>query len=219
MIVTAVERRRNRPNQVDVYVDGELAFSVDRAAAAQRALRPGRPIDQPEIDALVAAEARRAAMQTAVAALARRPRSERELRQRLTRRKCEPGVADETIERLRSMKLIDDAAFARSFAETRDRTSPRGRRLIAGELRSQGVHAELAVEAAASVSEADAAYRAALPRMRSLSRLEFAAFRDRLAGHLQRRGFGWDVIRSTVRRCWDEARGDAAPADALDLIE
>jgi hypothetical protein len=55
--------------------------------------------------------------------------------------------------------------------------------------------------------------------MRSLSRLEFAAFRDRLAGHLQRRGFGWDVIRATVRRCWDEARGEPAPADALDLIE
>jgi regulatory protein len=88
MIVTAVERRRGRPNQVDVYVDGELAFSVDRAAAAQRSLRPGQPIEQPEVDALVAAEARRSAMQTAVAALARRPRSERELRQRLARRKC-----------------------------------------------------------------------------------------------------------------------------------
>lgn len=214
MIITSIERTRGRRSRIDVYVDGELAFDLARDTASKRELRPGRPIDRVEIEALVAADARRSALDTAAAMLARRPRSEREVRRRLAQRKCEPALIDETVERLRDMKLIDDAEFARAWAESRDRSSPRGRRLIAGELRAYGVTAAVAGEAAATVSEADAAYRVAAKRMRSLTGADYRAFRDRLGSHLQRRGFAWDVVRGTVERCWSES-GGGAPADDL----
>ncbi len=213
MIITAINPKPHRRNRVDVYVDGELAFDLARDTVSKRELRPGRPIDRAEIDAIVAADARRSALDTAAAMLAHRPRSEREIRRRLAQRKCDPVLIDETVERLRGMKLIDDAEFARAWAESRDRSSPRGRRLIAGELRAYGVTAAVADEAAATVSEADAAYRVAAKRMRSLTGADYRAFRDRLGSHLQRRGFAWDVVRSTVERCWSESGG--APADDL----
>lgn len=221
MIVTAVERMPKRPGRVQVYVDGVVAFDVPRATADKRELRPARPIDADAIATIVAAEARRQAMDAAVGLLARRPRSERELRRRLAMRRVAPELADETIERLRALKLIDDAAFARSWTETRDRSSPRGRHMIVAELRGHGVEASLARDVTAAVDESDGAYRLASKRAARLADADYATFASRVGGLLQRRGFGWEVTRTTVARCWREFGGaETAAEDAADgLIE
>ncbi len=217
MIVTAVERTRGRRSRVDIYVDGALLFDVARDTAADLGLRQGRTIDAAEADAIVVADQRRQALATAAAMLARRPRSEREIQQRLAQRRFAAELIDATVSRLRASKLIDDAEFARVWTESRDRSSPRGQRLIVQELRGYGVEANTAQTAAAAVSDADAAYRVATKRVRALTGLEYRAFRDRLGSFLQRRGFGWDVARETVERCWRElGGGPAAEEIALD---
>jgi regulatory protein len=215
VIITAINRNPKRRGRVDVYVDGERAFDIARDAAASRELRPGRPIDRSEIEALVAADARKQALDSAVAMLARRPRSEREIRRRLAKRKFAPALIDTTIEALRRHGFIDDAKFAASWTESRERSSPRGRRLVVQELRTLGVAAPLAHAAAAAVEEPEGAYRIASRRAASLATLDYASFRNRLAGFLQRRGFGWDVTRATVERCWRELGGNAADTDDL----
>ncbi len=213
MIITAVERTRGRRSRVDIYVDGALFFDVARDTASERQLRPGRPIDVAEADAIVAADQRRQALATAAAMLARRPRSEREIRQRLAQRRFAPELIEATIARLRASKLIDDAAFARAWTESRDRSSPRGQRLLVQELRGYGVETTTAQAAAAEISDADAAYRVATKRARALTGLEYRTFRDKLGPFLQRRGFGWDVARQTVDRCWRESGGDSEAGD------
>ena len=215
MIITAVESTRKRRGRVDVYVDGVVAFDVARATAAARRLRPGVAIDGAEIETIVAADRRRAALETAAAMLARRPHSEREVRRRLAQRKFETPLIDETVTRLRELRLLDDAEFARAWTESRDRSSPRGRRLIVQELRAAGVAAPTAVEAAAAVSDEDAAYRVAEKKARALTSCDYRAFRDKLGSHLQRRGFGWETARSTVERCWRELGGDAGLDEAF----
>jgi regulatory protein len=213
MLITAVVRKPHRAGRVDVYVEGEMVFDVPRDTARKAALRPGRAIERAEIDAMVAAELRRQALEAAVGLLARRPRSEREVRRRLAQRKFAASLVDETVDRLRELKLIDDAAFARFWAEARDRTSPRGRRLVRQELRTQGVAAEVATDATAELSDAEAAYRLASRRMRTLESLDYQAFRARLAALLQRRGFGWETARTTIERCWREAERDTPEDD------
>ena len=204
MIITAVEPAPKRRGRVAVFVDGVAAFDVARSTAASRGLRPGAAIDDAEIAAIVAADRRRAALETAVAMLARRPRSEREVRRRLATRKFDAALVDETVARLRELKLLDDAEFARAWTESRDRSSPRGRRLIVQELRAAGVTAPTAVDAASAVSEDEAAYRVAEKKARALTSCDYRAFRDKLGAHLQRRGFGWETARATVDRCWRE---------------
>jgi regulatory protein len=214
MIVTAVERLRKRRGRVEVYLDGVAAFEIAAATAEKSGLRPGRQVDQAGIEAIVASEQRRRAMETAAAMLARRPRSEREVRRRLAQRKFEPALIDETVTRLCDARLLDDAEFARTWTESRDRISPRGQRLIERELRAAGVDGAIAAEAVEVVSDEDAAYRLASRRVRSLSSLEYDAFRSRMASFLQRRGFGWETVRLTVERCWRESGGESS--DDLD---
>lgn len=219
MIVTAVVRKSNRPGRVDVYVDGEVAFDLSRAAARDVDLRPGRAIDRAEIDTIIAAEQKRHAFEAAVALLARRPRSEREVRRRLAQRKISQPLIDETLARLRTLKLIDDAAFAQFWAETRDRSSPRGKKLVTQELRTNGIELGVAVAATADLSDEDAAYRLASQRVRSMASLDYQTFRNRLGSLLQRRGFGWETARATVERCWRESGGGIVEDDLALGIE
>jgi len=212
MMITSVERNPKARGRAGVHVDGAPAFDVLRETARHHGLRPGRTIEQQEIDAIVAADRRRSAMGAALAMLARRQRSEQDVRRRLARGRFTQDVTDETVARLRDLKLLDDAEYARAWAESRDRASPRGRRMIVRELRGAGVAIEIAREAAAGICEDEAAYRLAAKRLPSLRPLGEEAFRTRLGSQLQRRGFAWDTITRTVARCCREL-GHAASED------
>lgn len=203
MIVTAVVRRPRR-RLVDIFVDGELALSVGRELAAERELRPGRTLSPAEIAALAHADARRRAIESALRLLSYRPRSERELRERLARKGFDWRVVRATLARLRELGYLDDAAFARFWTETRQAYRPRSRRLAEGELRRRGIGREDAEAATAEISDEEAAYEAARRRLAALAGLEYGRFRERLGGFLTRRGFSYGVARGTIDRCWAE---------------
>jgi regulatory protein len=219
VIITALQRTPRRRGRVDVYVDGVRRLELARNFAAERHLRPGHTLDEAQLAALGAEDARRQALRAAAALLARRPHSEREIRLRLRRRRFEPALIERAVGRLRHLGLIDDAEFARAWAQSRDRVSPRARRLITGELRALGVCADAASRAAEPVDDEDAAYRLASRRLRACAAPDYARFRSRLAGMLQRRGFSFEVTRATVDRCWRETHGEAAPDDAGAAVE
>jgi regulatory protein len=106
--------------------------------------------------------------------------------------------------------LIDDAAFATSWVEVRDRSGPRSRRLLASELRLKGVPRETAAEVTAGIDEPDAAYRAAQRKARLLTGKPFDEFQRKVGDLLLRRGFGYETTSSTVRRLWEETGGGAS---------
>lgn len=203
--ITALDRQPRRRN-FELLIDGEFAFSVSPDIRVQFGLRAGDEISQERLSAVREAEERHAAMKTALRLLSYRPRSEREIRDRLATKGVRPEIRDATLVRLRETGLIDDEAYARAFVESRGRTSPRSRRLIAAELRTKGVGRQVADEATAEVDEREAAYRAAARRTRSLTKASFSEFRRRLGDFLVRRGFDYETTEETVSRLWGESR-------------
>ena len=71
-----------------------------------------------------------------------RARSEAEVRRRLISAGYRPELVEGAITRLADLGVLDDAAFARSWIESRDRARPRGERALANELRIKGVDRE-----------------------------------------------------------------------------
>ena len=208
MIVTAVERKP-RGRKVDIYVDGELALSMGRELAAERDLRPGRTLILAELVSLREEESRRGAMEAALRLLSHRPRSERELRQRLFRKGFSTRAVQATVDRMHELGYLDDATFARFWTETRQASHPSSQRMLQIELRRRGIESETAQEVTADVSDEDAAYEAARRRVRSLAGLEYQTFRERLGAFLTRRGFSYDVSRRVIDQCWSEQGGGA----------
>ncbi len=211
MRITAIEKQPRR--RADVFIDGRLALTVSLEVLAQAGLRVGDELTEAKLEELRQAETRYAALAAALRLLAYRPRSEAELRQRLTLRGAPAAAVDETIARLRDLALVDDEAFARAWVESRDQTSPRGRWLLASELRAKGVPRQTVQQSLAALNEEDDAYRAGVRRARSMTALSYAEFRRRLGDYLLRRGFGYETVGATVSRLWREATHRPASAE------
>jgi regulatory protein len=215
MIISTIERQKRR-QRVNVYGDeGRFAFALALHLAQDAGLHTGMELSQAQVNALQEADARHLAYEVALRLLSYRPRSEKEMRRRLARRGIELRLIAETVRRLRERGYLDDEAFAHFWTETREATSPRSRRLIAQELRAQGVDLETAAAATVSVADEEAAYRAASRRLNAFRGLDYDTFRRRLGGFLVRRGFSYEVARRTMERCWQEAsgnEGDSPPA-------
>jgi regulatory protein len=205
MQITSIEKQRRR-QRANVYLDGRYAFSLSLELVAQAGLHEGDALSPRQVDSLRRADTRHQAREAALRLLAYRPRSETEMRQRLARRGLAPNVVQETIDRLRDHGLLSDVAFARFWVETRDQSSPRGRRLLWQELSAKGIGREIARQAIATVAEEDAALRAAQKKARQLQGQDYTTFRRRLGDFLLRRGFPYPTVHTTVERLWREGQ-------------
>jgi len=163
-----------------------------------------------------------AAMEIAAHFLGTRPRTRRELELRLRRAGAADAVIGATLMRLEGLGLVDDVAFARWWAEQRDRHAPRGRRLVEAELRQRGVPREVmeslrgeeVVEPALDAdalpgSESERAAMALGRHLRGRPIPDDPKAVQRLGAFLMRRGFDPETVRATLgaagRRRADEA--------------
>lgn len=208
MRITSIERPP-RKRRYEVRVDHVLVVPLSAEVLARANLYAGQEVSDTELRTLEETEARHSALATSMRMLAYGPRSEHEVRQALTRKRTRADIVAETVARLRELRLLDDADFARTYVEQRDRRSPRGRRLLRAELSARGIDRKAADEHLTDLDEADAAYRAAGRRARSLAALDYPAFQRRLGDHLLRRGFTHEIARKAIRRTWAEQRGDS----------
>ena len=211
--VTAVAVQARDKERVNVAVDGAHAFSLALEVAEREGVAPGLVLDRDRIDALLAVDSAARATAAALAFLGYRPRTEREVRDRLRERGHAPAAVEATIERLRGWRYVDDAGFARFWVEGRVEHRPRGRRLLEQELRQKGVDRETAREAVADADYDEAAAAVALARKRwpAYAADDPASARRRLGAYLQRRGFGWDAVRAALRDVLREDADDLEP--------
>lgn len=196
--ITALKAQRHRRDgRVSVYLDGHFAFGLPLASALT--LRVGQFLSDEQIAALRAQAREEQVQQRALKLLAFRPRSVAELRQRLMRAGMAAEDVDHVVARLRAVGLLDDTAFAQSWAESRANARPRSRRVVAWELRQKGV-SEAEIEAALRAMPDDETLalrlaHARLPRLRALTPLER---RRRLSQWLARRGFDYSTIENVL---------------------
>jgi regulatory protein len=133
--------------------------------------------------------------------LARRARTEAELRTRLREGGHGPDAVEAAVARLKTLDLVDDRAFARRWIEERARTRPRSGAALRRELEGKGIDpslAEIALRDAGVDDEAQARAVAerALPRWAGRPP-ELQA--RRVFQLLQRRGFDAALAESIAR--------------------
>lgn len=146
-------------------------------------------------------------------------RSRAELATKLAKRQVPEEVAQRLLDRFEEVGLIDDAAFARLWVESRQPGKGLGRRALAQELRRKGIDDEVAKAALAEVEPEDeeAAARDLVRRkLRTLRNVDRVTATRRLTGMLARKGHSGDIVWRVVREELD-ARGLEEAEEAADL--
>jgi len=207
--ITALRMRKGRNKRVNVYLDGEFAFSLEAEVAVQEGLRVDQELSPERAEEIASSNNYRRCYDAAALILSYRPRSEPELRDRLLT-KGFPGTSiDQVITRLKEQGLVNDDSFAEFWMENRDTFSPRSRWLTGQELRRKGISEEIINRVAGSIDDEDSAYRAARKKARNLPRHDYQSFYRRLGDFLQRRGFDFGVIKVSVKRLWEELENES----------
>ncbi|MFQ5528771.1 MAG: regulatory protein RecX [Gemmatimonadota bacterium] len=195
-------------------MDGILYKVVPAETVAELRLEVGAPATSEVLDFLETAASDVEALEAALRLLSFRARSRVELQRRLRRSGHALPAIDVAVARCDELGYLDDHAFALAYVRDRLKFRPRGRRVLAAELRVRGVDRTTAVSAIdeafteADVSEAELADRLARTRARSLVGLESAVARRRLAAYLARRGFSSATIREAVGQALKDAPTD-----------
>jgi regulatory protein len=142
--------------------------------------------------------------------LSAQPRTRHELAETLAKKLVPAEVARRLLDRFEEVGLVDDAAFARSWVESRQAGRGLGRRALAQELRRKGVADEVAREALDRVdpeAETDAARTLVRRKLRTMTRLDTQTRVRRLSAMLARKGYPPGVAFGVVRE-------EVAAADA-----
>lgn len=203
--VTSLDERRAGSGRYLLSVDGAPVALLSAEVIARYGVRVGGAIDASIADDLARDAAQLAVFDKAVAFLAVRARSARDLQLRLRRSGAPTEMIARAIDRLTSLGVLDDASYARHHAQSRVASGGASRRRIVQELQRRGVDRRIADHAIEGVlqeeelDEAGAARAVAEKRLRSLRNLEGDVARRRMYAYLARRGYTGDVIARVLK--------------------
>jgi regulatory protein len=149
----------------------------------------------------------------ALRALMRRAHSVHEMKQKLERRSDNKLLVQLVLARLKEKGLIDDARYAKQFAQQRTESRKQGKFRVARDLRARGVpdrHIEAALEEAAKATDEGAVVRQRIERKLRSYRGEIDEKKmASMYRSLLRAGFSADVVRRELKAITREEVPDA----------
>lgn len=199
--VTALSYQKNNADRVNVYLDGEFAFGLAEVVAIR--LSVGQELSPDEIESLQEEDDYEKAKKNALSLIARRPRSISEIERHLRNKGFSELVIEQVANRLQELDLLNDSAFADYWVEQRETFRPRSKLALQQELQQKGLSRSVIDAAVDQVDEQSSAMRIAEKQANKWAYLSEEEFKVKLGRFLQRRGFPYDVIETTINKIWD----------------
>ncbi len=205
-VITAITAQKRNTQRLNISLDGEYAFSLDRLTAAW--LKVGRKLSPEEIASLQEKDEQEVAFNRALRYLSYRARSEAEMRKYLSDKGFSENVSQTVIDRLKDERLINDPRFAQDWIDNRVSFRPRSQTQLRFELRNKGLSEDLIEDALqeADLDDIELACAAGKKLVGRYARLDWPDFRQKLGAALARRGFSYETVRSVTRQLWDECQ-------------
>lgn len=194
MKITAIKQQVKRPDRFSIYVDSKYSFSLGEGEFVSSGLHSGMEITAADIEKFKDTSKFGKLYERTLNLLSYRPRSEWELRDYLKRKKQEPEIIDNILNKLSKSGYVDDKSFAERWVENRRLLKPISRRKLRVELKQKHVPNDI-IDEVLSAEEADE-----LTILRELVGRKQARYPDKLKfmQYLARQGFNYDDIKTVL---------------------
>jgi regulatory protein len=201
-VVTELKIQSKNKNRTNVYLDGEFGFGIDNTLALT--LHVGQELSEKQIADMLKRDEFDGAFHRANHFLGYKPRTSGEVTRKLLMLKYNDETAHEVIEKLTEQNLLDDKRFATQWVEERSSFKPKGKKVLAMELKRKNVDPEIIQQALVNLDSEGLALKAAHEYAQKLSEADRVKFKQRISGFLIRRGFEYSDIAPVVAKVWAE---------------
>ncbi|MEO8294175.1 MAG: regulatory protein RecX [Gemmatimonadota bacterium] len=200
--VTSIDPDSRGAGAVKVNVNGRWFCTIPQASVAVLDLHPGLPMNESLHEGLGRAADAQAAYRFILAALGRRGFARRDMERRLVQKGHPREAAQAAVARATAAGLLDDLAFARSYAELKS-ANGRGPARLMRDLFTMGIDRGIAEEVVGQTwnegdTLLDTSRALAKRRAAQLGALPGPVKRRRVLAYLARRGFSGHEVRKIV---------------------
>ena len=223
-LITRIQSLRPRGLKVLIHTDCGEPFEVTLEALERNRLGGGDPLPEARRHLLLNDDADVRVREAALNLLSYRMRTRSELKRRLRQKDFRPARIDLCLDQLEAKGFLNDEAAAAAFIRDRLRHRPRGKARLSSELRSKGLDADTVNRVINDVFENEGTDDLLLARqvaegwlrrqnqdtVKTLADTAHSQSREkvrrRLYGHLTRRGFRGDALRTAIEETIEAAR-------------
>jgi len=205
-VITKITTQQKKQDRYNIFMDygkgEEFAFSVDEDVLIKFQLKKGLELDEFSLMEIHYHDDIQKAYNSAISYLAKRIRSEKEIKDYLLKKEIEEPVIQEVIHKLTAQNYIDDKEYAFAYVRTQINTTDKGPDLIQIELKERGIDKaiiELALEEYSFEHQLEKASMLSKKFIQKNSKESMRVVKQKLENLLVRRGYTFEVINVTVR--------------------
>lgn len=196
MKVTDIKQQIKNQERYSIYVDGKFSFGLSELGLMNSGLQVGKQLSPRELSQLKDSARDDKAYGQVLNLIARRPRSEWEVRDYFKRKEYAPEQINRLVQRLYSGQWLNDLEFARRWVENRRLLKSTSQRRLQQELKAKRVSDDV-IQQALEEDEADEKQVLAdlVARKRKQTR-----YRDdqKLMAYLMRQGYNYGDVKDAL---------------------
>ena len=199
-VITSIKPQKNN-KRLNIYIDNKFAFGLDLDNFVKFHLKVDQELDEKQINKIIKEAEFKKILDKLLNFATLRPRSEKEIKDYLKRKKSPESITEELFKRLNSLELIDDTKFAKWWVEQRQSFSPKTKRVLGNELRIKGIDRETIKEILeeTEIDEVKLAKKLIKNKMYKWERFDPKIKKQKISQYLAGKGFDWNVIQDVLK--------------------
>lgn len=196
MKITSIKQQVKNPERASIFIDGKYALSLSLSELVAEKLKIGQEINEAEVKRLKKLSDDGKLKGRALEWVMNRPRSIREFKDYLYRKKAEPEQIQSLTDEFITKNYLNETDFTVWLVDVR-RRGGKSERAIKAELARKGVSREIVAEVLQDSGDELARLRELAAKKQKLPR--YKADPQKLMQYLARQGFGYDDIKTVLR--------------------
>jgi len=200
MKITKISTQKDS-SRINLYVNDEFYLGLPAEAIIEFKLKKDMELDPETAQRLRCYDELQRAKSSAYRYLSYRQRTVREMIDYLTRKGFEQQSISNVIELLKESGFLNDESFAKAYVDDKTRLNDLGAYRLKAELRKKGIGEELIKETLSDL-EPDIEHLVELIQRKYSSSLtgDKNSTMRKAAGFLQRKGYGYEVIKKVLEK-------------------
>lgn len=198
-VITSIELQKSK-KRVNIFINGKFEFGLDLDNFLKFNLKVNQELTDEQINIIKDKSERAKVFNKVLNYATIRPRSEKEIKDYLKRKKINELIHLYIIKKLTKLKLLDDLEFAKWWVEQRQEFSPKAKRILNYELRIKGISNEIISNTLEDIEIDELKIAKDLIENKSYKweRYDENERKQKISQYLASKGFNWEIIKSVI---------------------